>query len=348
METEYLDIVNKELHDIQQFFAQYYYPPPTTQHYQHALSVLPLLKPTLTPPSSSLSSTVSTDDHGDDLFDFPSLYHTSPPPSTNDSIGDAVERDQYVADLRDRYKQLKAVQDQMHLELTRSRILKQSIQSVNVTNKPDDGAKSSPLPFNGEKGAHLKSAYRTTEQPLPFADVPDRSTVTTPAPPKETGGTVITTTTTGTSTGATTITTTTSTAVGTTVTEDQDSIAQQQPRTRSPFTFTGVRRLTGMICQDTKTLISSFSHTRYILVSFVLAVLFLVGLLYCIVNNNNSNNNNNVFGQHLPSMMDPRLHRMFVPLSPHEDTHHKLHQPCVPRRPAPPPADDRRYPWPRL
>src|SRR6202000_1230819 len=149
---------------------------------------------------------------------------------------------------------------------------------------------------------HLESAHRATTPPLPFANTPDISIVATPAPPKKTSGTVITTTTTGTGTGRTTITTTTSTALGTAMTEGQNSIAQQQPYTRNSFTFTEVRRLIGMIYQSTKTLMPSSSLTRYALLGFVLAVL-LAGWMDC-TDSNNNNNNNNVFDQHQPPNMD--------------------------------------------
>jgi hypothetical protein len=344
METEYLDIVNKELRDIQQFFAQYYYPTPITQQHpypvQHAPTVLPLLKPILTSPPTSppSSSTHNTDDHGDDLFDFPSLYHTSSPLSSFGSVGDAAERDQYVTDLRDRYKQLKAIQDQMHLELTRSRILKQSIQVVGVTNRLNDNATSSPLPSQEKRGAHFESANRTMTEPvahspLSFADTPDRGTVSTPTPPVETGGTIITTTTTGTGTGTTIITTTTSTAVGAAMNEGEDPTAQQQVCRRNPFTFTGIRRRTGMIYQDTKTLMSSFSLMRYALMGLVLGVL-LVGWLDCTDNNNNGNNHNNhgnVFGHQQLPVTSHKVHHTFFSSPEH----------------TPPPKDGPRYPWPR-
>ncbi|KAF8931737.1 hypothetical protein BGZ47_011711 [Haplosporangium gracile] len=343
METEYLGIVNKELHDIQQFFIHYYYPSPlslsTLTNQQHALAVLPLLKPsTFTPPSPPPSFSHDTDtipNGGDDLFDFSSLYHTSPPPPPSSCGGDGVERDQYVADLRDRYKQLKAVQDQMHLELTRARILKQSIQVVGVT-KPDDHARLSPM--QEKRSGNMESGQERTE-PLPFGDSPEvmresltslpfndspaQTTATTTAPasvPKEATGTIITTTTTGTGTTTiTTITTTTSTAAAA-KSADPVPITPQPSQTDS-FTFKDVRRLTAMIYQDTKTLVSTYPVSTYALLGLLLALLF-PGWLDCA---NNDINNNPIFKDQLP-MTDHKIHHTFVP---------------------PVPEDVPRYPWPR-
>ncbi|KAK3824487.1 MAG: hypothetical protein J3R72DRAFT_458161 [Linnemannia gamsii] len=134
METEYLNLVNKELHDIQQFFAHYYcsldpsFSSPTTTTTpsillpaQRTLTVLPLLKLPLTPPTSHSQDTLR-ESNIDASFDSSSTFSFSSSAPSSYS-----ERDQYVSDLRDRYKQLKAVQDQMHLELTRARILRQSM-----------------------------------------------------------------------------------------------------------------------------------------------------------------------------------------------------------------------------
>ncbi|KAF9146073.1 hypothetical protein BG015_011702 [Linnemannia schmuckeri] len=339
METEYLDIVNKELHDIQQFFAHYYYPSrpllSTLTNQQHALAVLPLLKPsTVIPPSSPPSSSHGTDtihDGGDDLFDFSFLYHTYPPPPPSSCGGDGVEKDQYVADLRDRYKQLKAVQDQMHLELTRSRILKQSIQVVGVT-KSDDHARLSPL--QEKKGRHTESSQERTE-PLPFGDSPrvmreplislpfndspaQTTATTTPTPaPKETTGAIITTTTTG--TGTTTITTTMSTAA-TAKTANPIPVASQ-PRQTYPSTLKDVRRLTAMIYQFVKTFVSSYPFSTYVLLGLLLTV-FLPIWPDC---TNDVINRNPILNDRLP-MTDHKIRRTFVP---------------------PVPEDLPRYPWPR-
>ncbi|KAF9124676.1 hypothetical protein BGX30_000842, partial [Mortierella sp. GBA39] len=344
--TEYLDIVNKELHDIQQFFAHYYYPSPPLTNPQHAPTVLPLLKPNTTPtsPSSSSlpSSSYDTDTlhgGGDDLFDFSSLYHTSPPPPPSSC---REEMDQYVADLRDRYKQLKAVQDQMHLELTRSRILRQSIEVVGVT-KVDDDARLSPSPLQEKKKGGHSNVRREKNEPLPFSDSPGgkesmtslpfsespASTTTTTKPtPQETTGTTITTTTTG--TGTTTITTTTSTV--TAETASPFPILPQEPPQTNPFTLANVRRLTDMIYQDAKTLLSSSPIMTYTVLGMVFGVLLVCWLdcaNYDIDSINYNNNNHRVVYPQVP-MTDQTTHSTFVPPVPEES------DPPVPR-----------YPWPR-
>ncbi|KAH7042380.1 hypothetical protein BKA57DRAFT_471878 [Linnemannia elongata] len=350
METEYLDVVNKELHDIQEFFAHYYYPSPPLTNPQPALTVLPLLKPNTTltsPPSfSPPSSSHDTDTlHGgdDDLFDFPSLYHTSPPPPPSSSCDE--EKDQYVADLRDRYKQLKAVQDQMHLELTRSRILRQSIEVVGVT-KVDDDARVAFSPMQEKKkGGHSGVGREIESSPfgdspgvmgsmasLPFNESSARTTTIAGPAPHETTGTTITTTTTG--TGTTIITTTTSTA--TAETGGSIPILPQELRQTNPFTIANVRRLIDMIYQDAKTLLSSSPIMTYTILGMVFGVL-LVGWLDCanydidnmnIINNTNNNDNNNhrIVDLQAP-MTDHPTHSTFGPAVPEDDTP--------------------RYPWPR-
>ncbi|KAF9545915.1 hypothetical protein EC957_010420 [Mortierella hygrophila] len=345
METEYLDIVNKELHDIQQFFAHYYYPSPPLTNPQHALTVLPLLKPNTTltsPPSSLPSPSYDTDTlhgGGDDLFDFPSLYHTSPPPPPS-SCGE--EMDRYVADIRDRYKQLKAIQDQMHLELTRSRILRQSIEVVGVT-KVDDDVRLSPSPLQEKKKGEHSNVRREKIEPLPFSDSPGGkesmttlpfsespasiTTTTKPTPQETTGTTIITTTT---ETGTTIITTATLTA--TAETAGPFSILPQEPPQTSPFTLANIRRLTDMIYRDAKTLLSSSPIMTYTILGMVFGVL-LVGWLDCanydIDSINNNNNNHRVVDPQAP-MTDQTTQSTFVPPVPEEFV------PPVPR-----------YPWPR-
>ncbi|KAG0062289.1 hypothetical protein BGZ90_003172 [Linnemannia elongata] len=349
METEYLDVVNKELHDIQEFFAHYYYPSPPLTNPQPALTVLPLLKPNTTltsppsfPPPSSSHDTDTLHGGGDDLFDFPSLYHTSPPPPPSSSCDE--EKDQYVTDLRDRYKQLKAVQDQMHLELTRSRILRQSIEVVGVT-KVDDDARVAFSPMQEKKkGGHSVVGREIESSPLgdspgvmgsmaslPFNESSARIT-TTAGSAHETTGTTITTTTTG--TGTTIITTTTSTA--TAETGGSIPILPQESRQKNPFTIANVRRLIDIIYQDAKTLLSSSPIMTYTILGMVFGVL-LVGWLDCanydidnmnIINNTNNNDNNNhrIVDLQAP-MTDHPTHSTFGPAVPEDDTP--------------------RYPWPR-
>ncbi|KAG0360113.1 hypothetical protein BGZ54_009696, partial [Gamsiella multidivaricata] len=103
METQYLDSVNKELQDIERFFQELYNSHPSNPPAAYASSLLPLLKFGSCKPSPRSSNA----------------------PSTNSFIRSAVDdtdEDYAVADLRARYRQLKAVQDQLHIELTRSRI----------------------------------------------------------------------------------------------------------------------------------------------------------------------------------------------------------------------------------
>ncbi|KAK3830269.1 MAG: hypothetical protein JOS17DRAFT_747438 [Linnemannia elongata] len=328
METEYLDIVNKELHDIQLFFAHYYHPSPSHTNPPHAYSVLPLLKPNITPTSpptsSQPSSSHDTDTFlggDDDLFDFSSLYHTSPPPPSSSG---GEEWNQYVADLRDRYKQLKAVQDQMHLELTRSRILRQSIEVVGIT-KVDDDARLSPSSLQEKKkGGHSDAGREKTESlsfddspgvmesttTLPFNESPGRTTSTTMPAAQNTTGTTITTTTTG--TGTTIITTTTSTT---------------RSETAGPLAH--VRRLTGTIYQNAKTLVSSSPIMTYTILGMAFGVLLVSWLDCANYDNNNILNNNN-------------SHQVFDPLaSVIGHTAYSTFAPPVPENDAP------RYPWPR-
>ena len=238
-----------------------------------------------------------------------------------------------MADLRDRYKQLKAIQDQMHLELTRSRILRQSIEVVGVT-KVDDDTRLSPSPLQKKKGEHSDESREMIE-PLPlrdslgvmesmtsmsFNESPARTTMK-PAPQETT---TITTTT---GTGTTIITTTTSTT--TAETAGSIPILPQEPHRMNPFTFANVRRLTDMIYENAKTLLSSSPIMTYTILGMVCGVL-LVGWLDCAnydINNIDNNNNNHRVADLQAPMMDHTTQSTFVPPVPEND--------------AP------RYPWPR-
>ncbi|KAF8982433.1 hypothetical protein BGZ46_001272 [Entomortierella lignicola] len=112
METEYLDIVNKEILEIELFFKELY-----NSSSSPSSSILPQ---TYTPrllPFLRLESISSQT--GQDSSSFVSL-------TSSEADGEAEER--FVADLRERYKQLKVVQDQLHIELTRLRIWKLTAQ----------------------------------------------------------------------------------------------------------------------------------------------------------------------------------------------------------------------------
>ncbi|KAF9361535.1 hypothetical protein BGX26_002040 [Mortierella sp. AD094] len=108
METEYLDIVNKEILEIELFFKELYSPLSYSSSFRLPATYTPRLLPFLKPSQSERASRSLTD------------------PADSETGSEAEER--FVADLRERYKQLKVVQDQLHVELTRLRIWKLTTQ----------------------------------------------------------------------------------------------------------------------------------------------------------------------------------------------------------------------------
>ncbi|KAF9926437.1 hypothetical protein FBU30_003970 [Linnemannia zychae] len=87
---------------------------------------------------------------------------------------DLTLEDQYVADLRDRYKQLKAIQDQLFLELTRSHILKQSMMR-----STENGAHADANSLPSETKTHSDSMMTTPSPKLK----PTPSATTLPVTP---------------------------------------------------------------------------------------------------------------------------------------------------------------------
>ncbi|KAG0272159.1 hypothetical protein BGZ95_012104, partial [Linnemannia exigua] len=306
--TEYLNLVNKELHDIQQFFAHYYCSldpsissPTTTPSIllpaQRTLTVLPLLKLPLTPRTSSSHDTLRENNNNDASFDTSSTFSFSSSDPSSYS-----ERDQYVSDLRDRYKQLKAVQDQMHLELTRARILRQSMLLPAVVadgNEKVNGVAfddASPSSVSLQGSGHSES---TRQHEVSFTP----TTLSVPAPEP--------------TPAPMTSSTTTTTAPAASLTP------QTQPL------FPDMLHMATKIFKDVKT---SACHAyksvpkRYIFLTLGLAVI-LGGLLDCDQDrlHNHKHDHNHRNNIHEPVIRD------------------KLHRPVHP----PPPEDVPRYPWPR-
>ncbi|KAG0309452.1 hypothetical protein BGZ98_002337 [Dissophora globulifera] len=117
METEYLDAVDKELHEIERFFINLYKPAEASYSTPHAscdAGLLPFLnfgiyKP---PCPSSHRDCPSTANNPTDAY------------ACTNAEADDMAKEILVSDLRERYRQLKIVQDQLRLELTRLRIWK--------------------------------------------------------------------------------------------------------------------------------------------------------------------------------------------------------------------------------
>ncbi|KAF9981526.1 hypothetical protein BGZ75_007122 [Mortierella antarctica] len=146
METEYLDTVNKELLDIEHFFQSLYasssLPPPYTP------GILPLLKPATTTSHSSFAESSS--------------LHSGLGSFTlgSDAGVPEVDMDHLAADLRARYKQLKVVQDRLHIELTKLHVWKQQQQTRQANqSEPTNKKKCQEQP---QPAAALASALAST------------------------------------------------------------------------------------------------------------------------------------------------------------------------------------------
>ncbi|KAG0005078.1 hypothetical protein BGZ79_006941 [Entomortierella chlamydospora] len=135
METEYLDIVNKEILEIELFFKELYSPSSCPSSIRLSASYTPRLLPLIKPSQNEGTS------HSINGYTI--------------SETDSVAEERFVADLRERYKQLKVVQDQLHVELTRLRIWK-------LTTLPQQDA---PKPANAEPEPK-KSKDMSTEMPI--------------------------------------------------------------------------------------------------------------------------------------------------------------------------------------
>ncbi|KAF9897997.1 hypothetical protein BX616_004644 [Lobosporangium transversale] len=112
METEYLDEVNRELRTIERFFQKYYGPALSSLSSVYTPELLPLLHPESVLAGHQVGSA------------FTHTTQSTSSPISNDSRleNEILGEERLVENLRARYMQLKAVQDQLHLELTRLRI----------------------------------------------------------------------------------------------------------------------------------------------------------------------------------------------------------------------------------
>ncbi|KAF9172494.1 hypothetical protein BGX21_009452 [Mortierella sp. AD011] len=135
METEYLDIVNKEILEIELFFKELYSPSSCPSSIRLSASYTPRLLPLIKPSQNEGTS------HSINGYTV--------------SEADNVAEERFVADLRERYKQLKVVQDQLHVELTRLRIWK-------LTTQPQQDASESA----NAKAEPKKLKDMSTEMPI--------------------------------------------------------------------------------------------------------------------------------------------------------------------------------------
>ncbi|KAF9113017.1 hypothetical protein BGX27_002369 [Mortierella sp. AM989] len=116
MESEYLDIVNKEILEVELFFKELYSSTSTSS------SILPA---TYTPgllPFLKL--------HDITFLQCTNCTRTFAAFSSSETNSEAEKH--LVEDLRERYKQLKVIQDQLHLELTRLRIWERTSQPTHA------------------------------------------------------------------------------------------------------------------------------------------------------------------------------------------------------------------------
>ncbi|KAG0034127.1 hypothetical protein BGZ81_006153 [Podila clonocystis] len=136
MATEYLAKVNQELLEIESFFQELY---------QSSSALSPSYTPGLLPylrltGASSLGSDrrMSTEpSHKDQLLDDFVFEGVTTPVSSMPSLSlYSDSEDVFTADLRVRYKELKAIQDQMHLELTRHHLWQERIQHEKASTPP--------------------------------------------------------------------------------------------------------------------------------------------------------------------------------------------------------------------
>ncbi|KAG0012096.1 hypothetical protein BGZ82_002730, partial [Podila clonocystis] len=136
MATEYLAKVCQELLEIESFFQELY---------QSSSALPPSYTPGLLPylrlnGASSLGSDrrMSTaSSYKDQLLDDFVLEGVTTPVSSAPSLSlYSDSEDVFTADLRVRYKELKAIQDQLHLELTRHQLWQERIQHEKASTPP--------------------------------------------------------------------------------------------------------------------------------------------------------------------------------------------------------------------
>ncbi|KAF9433664.1 hypothetical protein BGZ76_009157 [Entomortierella beljakovae] len=147
METEYLDAVNKEILGIELFFKQLYdstKTPSSCCTTGFKPEVLPFLKPK--------------------LVDFPHNSHC-----THNTVD--YFSDESVAALQERYKQLKVVQDQLYLELTRLRIWKITSSTSNEIHSETSDAK--PSKTSDAKPSDTPDTKLQPKVPIKYQDFED-------------------------------------------------------------------------------------------------------------------------------------------------------------------------------
>lgn len=162
MATEYLEKVNQELREIESFFQELY----------QSSSALPAVyTPGLLPylrlngaSSHGSGRRMSTSSYKDTFLDDFVLEGVATPVSSAPSVSLFSESEEvFTADLRVRYKELKTIQDQLHLELTRHQLWKESVQHE----KGSSSASSSVRPCG--RGGQPDIANKAVEE------APDRA-----------------------------------------------------------------------------------------------------------------------------------------------------------------------------
>ncbi|KAF9301806.1 hypothetical protein BGZ74_006228 [Mortierella antarctica] len=136
MATEYLAKVNQELLEIESFFQELYQSssalPPT-----YTPGLLPYLRLNGASSHGSDRRMSTASSYKDQLLDDFVLEGVATPVSSAPSISLYSDSEEiFTADLRVRYKELKAIQDQLHLELTRHQLWQERIQHEKTSTPP--------------------------------------------------------------------------------------------------------------------------------------------------------------------------------------------------------------------
>ncbi|KAG0319228.1 hypothetical protein BGZ99_005229 [Dissophora globulifera] len=156
METEYLDAVDKELREIERFFINLYKPAYASYSTPHA-SCDPGLLPFL---NFGIYKAPCPSSH----LDCPSTANN--PTATYacaNAESDDMAKEILVSDLRERYRQLKIVQDQLRIELTRLRIWKLTRPQ---DQQPPDATLAAGHPYLNAPQAGAAAAAMATEAPV--------------------------------------------------------------------------------------------------------------------------------------------------------------------------------------
>ncbi|KAG0075298.1 hypothetical protein BGZ92_002968 [Podila epicladia] len=163
MATEYLAKVNQELLEIESFFQELYQSsstlPPT-----YTPGLLPYLRLTGTSSHGSDRRLSTASSCKDQLLDDFVLEGVATPVSSAPSMSLYVDSEElFTADLRVRYKELKAIQDQLHLELTRHQLWQERIQHEKASTPPSASACQS---CNNHEAGHDKVNKEAKETPV--------------------------------------------------------------------------------------------------------------------------------------------------------------------------------------